>query len=477
MKWWSVTNHGDQYAVTGLVYEVSAAASVQDGVTIASATVTALVCRSLSDQDATFGVEDPTTDKATDKPTDKAGARLHLPRANLPLNIGRGQGDYGQGEKFCQPTARDHRFDLADLSWHPDTTERRRSVHNTTVKDYFTSVIRPAELTVQLPLELSRLWDAQRNEADVWLMRHIKDKTDIDVVYASVSDGSLKVLADKQCLLECAGELADEVEKAGAEALSSEKALERRQRRWKMLEDRGMSEASVELLVHESVVGVVMGKQGENLSRVARSHHVEVRVYPDEDGVRRVRIYGGSSQQVRAAADELDYVYWTLSLGHTLPRVLQLVRDHKGTSGIHSLWLDEERHELVICGLSASIAAYVAALQHALKSPALPFLPTHGNSASGLHGSTTGHDSGLHESRAHGSGSGARASGSGSGAHGSAGSGTHGPPGSGPPASERFRPSHPPPPPTSGSNSHRGKTPLQLPYPVASRRAKWQTTF
>eukprot|EP01056_Protomagalhaensia_sp_Gyna25_P003537 Protomagalhaensia_sp_Gyna_25__3536@NODE_317_length_3909_cov_32_619380_g247_i0_p1_GENE_NODE_317_length_3909_cov_32_619380_g247_i0NODE_317_length_3909_cov_32_619380_g247_i0_p1_ORF_typecomplete_len620_score87_44KH_1/PF00013_29/58KH_1/PF00013_29/4_2e06KH_2/PF07650_17/0_0075KH_4/PF13083_6/0_083KH_4/PF13083_6/6_2e03KAR9/PF08580_10/0_39_NODE_317_length_3909_cov_32_619380_g247_i0881947 len=158
---------------------------------------------------------------------------------------------------------------------------------------------------------------------------------------------------------------------------------ERRSRRLKLLEDRrgGLDNYErVELIVHESLVGLVIGKQGENLARVARNHKVEVRVFPDENGVRRLRIYGSDIAKVDRAKADLDYHFLEIPLPHPhAERFIEWItadkaflRDCCNRHALHSLWFNPARSSLVVCGLRRSIDDFLRTMDaaHRETSPA-----------------------------------------------------------------------------------------------------------
>lgn len=166
---------------------------------------------------------------------------------------------------------------------------------------------------------------------------------------------------------------------------------ERRSRRLKLLEDRrGGQDSSerIEFFVHESLVGLVIGKQGENLARVARNYKVEVRVFPDENGVRRLRIYGSDPIKLDRAKAELEYHFLELPLPDKhAERFLEwllsdksLLRDSCNRHALHSLWYHAERQSLIICGLRRSIEDFIRTLdisyKEAHRTPTPPFKQT-----------------------------------------------------------------------------------------------------
>lgn len=139
-------------------------------------------------------------------------------------------------------------------------------------------------------------------------------------------------------------------------------SADRRHRRLRLLEGCGF----VETLLHESLVGIVIGKQGENLSRIARAYQVEIRVFPDENGTRRVRIYGKDELSLNSAKSEIEFQFCRLPLPLDvlnevvlLPTITEIA--HK--SNIHSLWQDLQNSSLCICGTAKSINLFLKSLQ------------------------------------------------------------------------------------------------------------------
>ncbi|PFH37139.1 hypothetical protein BESB_035970 [Besnoitia besnoiti] len=86
---------------------------------------------------------------------------------------------------------------------------------------------------------------------------------------------------------------------------------ERRERRLKFLEERTAScvASCIEYKAKETV-GLIIGRQGERLEKLAKRFQVEIRVFPqEEDGAtRRVRIYGSSRQAVEDALAEIQFL-------------------------------------------------------------------------------------------------------------------------------------------------------------------------
>nr|CEL69417.1 TPA: KH domain-containing protein, putative [Neospora caninum Liverpool] len=87
---------------------------------------------------------------------------------------------------------------------------------------------------------------------------------------------------------------------------------ERRERRLRFLEERtsaGVASVCVEFKAKETI-GLIIGKQGERLEKLAKRFQVEIRVFPQEEdaATRRVRIYGSSRQAVEEALAEVQFL-------------------------------------------------------------------------------------------------------------------------------------------------------------------------
>jgi len=138
--------------------------------------------------------------------------------------------------------------------------------------------------------------------------------------------------------------------------------LEKRERRLKLLEDRRVRyEKTVhyEFTADEKLIGLIIGKQGEKLQRVASNFKVELRVLPEDHGFRRVRIYGNDEQSVRQALSELEYIVYEYPVcgqpGWASGRKSQQLREIAQRSGLHSAWFNEESSSIILCGLRPAI--------------------------------------------------------------------------------------------------------------------------
>lgn len=163
---------------------------------------------------------------------------------------------------------------------------------------------------------------------------------------------------------------------------------ESRERRLKLLEERKSRYEESELCefsAEEALIGLIIGKQGEKLTRIAWEHKVEIRVLPDDAGLRRVRIYGPDRQSVQRARNVLEYVYHEYSVsesmvGWVLAKKGGCLKDVQQKAGLHSAWYDEVNQIIVLCGLRHSIEQAIHMLDsnahHFYASPSTSPLPT-----------------------------------------------------------------------------------------------------
>eukprot|EP01071_Lankesteria_metandrocarpae_P005812 Lankesteria_metandrocarpae@DN4136_c0_g1_i1.p1 len=140
--------------------------------------------------------------------------------------------------------------------------------------------------------------------------------------------------------------------------------LENRERRLKLLEERrSRYEDSVqcEFTADEAIIGLIIGKQGEKLTRVARENKVEIRVLPDDGGLRRIRIYGTDNLCVERARNLLEYVHEE----YCVPEIMiswitskkggVSIREVQQKSRLHSAWFDDINRIVCLCGLRQSV--------------------------------------------------------------------------------------------------------------------------
>lgn len=71
---------------------------------------------------------------------------------------------------------------------------------------------------------------------------------------------------------------------------------------------------STEAVIHESLLGILIGKQGDRLNRIAKRYQVEVRVLPDETGSRRIRIQADRESRLYDAHEDLQIYYWKIQI-------------------------------------------------------------------------------------------------------------------------------------------------------------------
>ncbi|CEM18671.1 unnamed protein product [Vitrella brassicaformis CCMP3155] len=141
---------------------------------------------------------------------------------------------------------------------------------------------------------------------------------------------------------------------------------ERRERRLKLLEERRVkyeSSLTCEFEADQSVVGVMIGKSGENLARISKQFGVEIRVLPagaEGSTHRIVRIFGESNDSVQAARQELEY------LSHSYPVERNIwhwmlnqqgvsTNDLKRKTGVKQATYDDAQQCVVLQGKKAAI--------------------------------------------------------------------------------------------------------------------------
>lgn len=153
-------------------------------------------------------------------------------------------------------------------------------------------------------------------------------------------------------------------------AKPSKQFVERRQRRLRLLaERRGAYEENrmVEFPVDEAHIGLIIGRQGEKLSRIARDYQVELRVLPDDNGIRLVRAYAMSIDSLNAAQSELEIVYQTVHLSTDVAQAILAerstqTRDLAQRAGLYSLWVDPAYSCLVLFGTHRCQEAFLSSL-------------------------------------------------------------------------------------------------------------------
>eukprot|EP00915_Cephaloidophora_sp_WS-2016_P001455 GHVH01002061.1.p1 GENE.GHVH01002061.1~~GHVH01002061.1.p1 ORF type:complete len:836 (+),score=118.77 GHVH01002061.1:1254-3761(+) len=157
---------------------------------------------------------------------------------------------------------------------------------------------------------------------------------------------------------------------------SSIEFYERREKRLKLLEERKSryeKNEQLEFEADDSLVGLIIGKQGEHLSKVARMHKVEIRVLPDDEGFRRVRIYGGSLSNAQKAKHELNYCFKYLQINADASRQLSdrrgyLMKEIAQRFSVNSIWIDVGNSDMKSGVRDATVmAAAQQASQHPIK--------------------------------------------------------------------------------------------------------------
>merc|ERR1719235_2453272 len=141
---------------------------------------------------------------------------------------------------------------------------------------------------------------------------------------------------------------------------------DRRQKTVQVLEERRAKYADAcveEFNVDEEVVGLVIGKGGENLRRVEEKHKVEITVEKTENATsdkRRVKIVGDSKDAVQAAREEVEYVrdYFEvdkIQFEVVFGRNRRTLEEIREKSGAIRLRYETERGHVDVQGLRSSV--------------------------------------------------------------------------------------------------------------------------
>jgi hypothetical protein len=162
------------------------------------------------------------------------------------------------------------------------------------------------------------------------------------------------------------------------------KILQERKKKFEVLD-------SLEFTVDESLVGLIIGKGGENIQRVCKKFNVDVRVVDpatgeDEDqldttnttpstdrksgttkakgkgkGVRIVRIFGSSMSSVEAARAELEYSNYEYKLtdnraiGWVLGKKMANIQEVSKKSGLHYARYNQDKMIIDLCGTTQAV--------------------------------------------------------------------------------------------------------------------------
>lgn len=126
------------------------------------------------------------------------------------------------------------------------------------------------------------------------------------------------------------------------------------------------NEYITKFLIHESVLGCILGKQGENLSMLAKKYKVEIRIFPNENSKRCIVIITQNKASADAVRAHLEYVTQTFlipddSIKKNLLQVFETdtIRKLCSPPGIYSILFKVESGELIILGLAKAIYHFV----------------------------------------------------------------------------------------------------------------------
>jgi KH domain len=118
----------------------------------------------------------------------------------------------------------------------------------------------------------------------------------------------------------------------------------------------------IEFSIEADLIGLVIGKKGENIQRVMKKHHVEVEVDGRQSASdsRTVRVSGETPEAVEAAREELEFVNHLYEVqdhlvGWLLGRKMQHIQDIQQKSGVYRARFDQDKRVLVLCGTRQAI--------------------------------------------------------------------------------------------------------------------------
>jgi len=208
-------------------------------------------------------------------------------------------------------------------------------------------------------------------------LRHWADSQDAVQVYSQIQErsglihvgkvgDSFALMGDSQAVRK--GQLLLEVHVKHQKELIN--ILDRKQRKLKELNSRREQYANqvhVEFQVGADLIGLLIGKKGENIQRVMKKHHVEVSVIDGPADMKTIRVSGETSQQVQDARDELEYVNQDYQvdpkmIGWLLGKKMQNVLEIQQKSGIYRARFNQDRGVLVLCGSRQAIEDAVVLL-------------------------------------------------------------------------------------------------------------------
>ena len=139
----------------------------------------------------------------------------------------------------------------------------------------------------------------------------------------------------------------------------------RRQRRLQFLaarRDGYQNPRAIEFLIKDAYVGSVIGRRGEKLSQVAKEFQIELRVLPEENGFRRVRIYGKEMKDVYQAKEALELVYQKILLSEgglsKLKSHMTALKLMSQRANLLFCVLNEREKMLILCGVRRSLKIF-----------------------------------------------------------------------------------------------------------------------
>mmetsp|Transcript_45695 Transcript_45695/g.99188 ORF Transcript_45695/g.99188 Transcript_45695/m.99188 type:complete len:567 (-) Transcript_45695:35-1735(-) len=136
-----------------------------------------------------------------------------------------------------------------------------------------------------------------------------------------------------------------------------------REKRLKVIEQRKArvrDSVVEEFVIDESLVGMVIGRAGSNVTKVQDELGVDVEVMPIESspGVRKVRILGPSRDVVRAARSKLEFIRTSFPLHPDVAVFIDQfvgLRNLSKQAQLTEMWFNEKWDSIEMCGLDQNI--------------------------------------------------------------------------------------------------------------------------
>mmetsp|Transcript_86521 Transcript_86521/g.231943 ORF Transcript_86521/g.231943 Transcript_86521/m.231943 type:complete len:573 (-) Transcript_86521:33-1751(-) len=136
-----------------------------------------------------------------------------------------------------------------------------------------------------------------------------------------------------------------------------------REKRLKVIEQRKArvrDSVVEEFVIDESLVGMVIGRAGSNVTKVQDELGVDVEVMPIESspGVRKVRILGLSREAVRAARSKLEFIRTSFTLHPDVAVFIDQfvgLRNLSKQAQLMEIWFNEKWDAIEMCGLDQNI--------------------------------------------------------------------------------------------------------------------------